>query len=81
MRSAYIFTYSYRGSPFSWHQQPPVWVHVDSFARGEPQPPAGLASCRITHPQSYRAPASEQTFTNSPIPSMRVRTVWPGFNH
>lgn len=48
MRSAYIFTYSYRGSPFSWHQQPPVWVHVDSFARGEPQPPAGLPSCRAT---------------------------------
>lgn len=32
-------------------------------------------------PNNYSAPASEQTFTSSPIPSMRVRTVCPGFNH
>lgn len=48
------------GAPCSWYRQPPVWVPVGSFARGEPQPAAGLpatepATRRATHPQRYGA--------------------------
>ena len=49
------------GAPCRWYRQPPVWVHVGSFARGEPQPPAGLATRRATGrpPPSRHSPAHQ----------------------
>ena len=81
MRSAYIFTYSYHGRA---PQQMPTAPSVGSrgFIRSCSQS-QGKPRCHelATAQNSYSAPASEQTFTSSPMPSMRVCTVCPGFNH